>query len=435
MTTSDREKLASQKLTHLLLSHYNSHPSLSPTFLLSGPLLSTSRLSHTQLPPPPSQTTATQSLAHLAGKGGLRIVDMDEMSDGERNSEDGDAEDDGIIGNDNGLEGFVEDVRVHVEGDDDVDEVLKSEEVAKWGVVLVGLEKLEEKKRLFEKETLNVHIYSLSPAVIQDPAMYLVPAITLRSHQAYFDQKTYGTITGDAFAPPKMKDGGMGWGKKQDIVVKEKEPAKKDNIVGTKKEPESEEMVLKSKKPSPPPPKASSSKPPTKTRKNVIHSSDEDEPDSLAKPALEPTSSMVREEDKAAMEAIMGMDIEMDDMEEKVRVKKEPGAKRKRRQVKTRVMTTDAKGYTVTKDEWREESYSGESEDESQKTATSDKTNKPIKGRPSLGGTSRLSTASIDSTTDEKKKPAGKPLPKPAPQAKKTVAGGQSTLKGFFKKA
>lgn len=109
----------------------------------------------------------------------------------------------------------------------------------------------------------------------------------------------------------------------------------------------------------------------TKSRRRVIESDDEDdEPPSKptskpaskptsksssssgkgsSKNALEPTSSMVRAEDQAAMEAMMAMDVddfEDDDLEDtKPKPKPSGTRKRKRRQVKKSKQELDSKGY------------------------------------------------------------------------------------------
>jgi hypothetical protein len=76
----------------------------------------------------------------------IKIVDMDEVSEGERNSEDGmddEEEADGVgndIGDINGLGGGVELV-VEVGGKEG--EVVKPEQVGRWGVVLVEQERLD----------------------------------------------------------------------------------------------------------------------------------------------------------------------------------------------------------------------------------------------------------------------------------------------------
>ena len=77
------------------------NPSLEITYLLSGPLLSTSSLAYTQLPSEGIQLDA-KALAQLEASQRIKIVDMDEVSDGERNSEDGTEGDDELVGNDKG---------------------------------------------------------------------------------------------------------------------------------------------------------------------------------------------------------------------------------------------------------------------------------------------------------------------------------------------
>lgn len=127
----------------LLLSYYATHTATA-TYLLTGPLLRNSTLAYTQLPPtaPASPTTATQSLAHLGGQ--VKIVDMDQMSDDERNSEVDDAEDDVRMTNDDGAldQGAL---GIEREGDGD----LQSEEVPRWGVVMVSEEGLEGEPKQF----------------------------------------------------------------------------------------------------------------------------------------------------------------------------------------------------------------------------------------------------------------------------------------------
>jgi DNA polymerase delta subunit 3 len=131
----------------ILLRYLNAHPTLAPTYILSGPLKSTSQLAQTQLEPVgPSSPGATQSLAHLATQG-VKIVDMDQMSDADRNSEPDEADemgmknDDGWPGNDEGAEdGLVGD---GVEGVEREDEEVVNEEVPRWGMVLVQGDALE----------------------------------------------------------------------------------------------------------------------------------------------------------------------------------------------------------------------------------------------------------------------------------------------------
>ena len=91
---------------------------------------------------------ATQSLAHLsATQGGVRIVDMDEMSDADRNSEVDEEDEMGMKneeiwpGNDHGEgDGMIGGSRVKVERED---VVVIPEETARWGVVLVQADALE----------------------------------------------------------------------------------------------------------------------------------------------------------------------------------------------------------------------------------------------------------------------------------------------------
>jgi len=143
------------EMASLLLDHLSTHPSLSPTYILTGPLLPSSSLSSTQLNDPYSTQVPGEgkgSLRGLAGaKGMVRIVDMDEMSDGERNSEDGvwegmEGEEEGL-GNDEGDPAGIGRGKggLGVGGVGREEEVLRSEQVARWGVVLVqgaGLEGL-----------------------------------------------------------------------------------------------------------------------------------------------------------------------------------------------------------------------------------------------------------------------------------------------------
>jgi DNA polymerase delta subunit 3 len=73
----------------------------------------------------------------------VRIVDMDEVSEGERNSEDGVEEDEGMIGGWNGNdEGAGADGLGAVNGGEGGEEI-RSEEVKRWGVVLVQKDGLE----------------------------------------------------------------------------------------------------------------------------------------------------------------------------------------------------------------------------------------------------------------------------------------------------
>lgn len=128
-------------LTISILASYQSTHNVTATYLLTGPLLRHSTLAYTQFPAtaPPSPTTATQSLAHLGGQ--VKIVDMDQMSDDERNSEHSDDDDEVRMNNDDGAmdEGAMGIKRD--EGEEDGE--LESEEVDRWGVVMVSEEGLE----------------------------------------------------------------------------------------------------------------------------------------------------------------------------------------------------------------------------------------------------------------------------------------------------
>lgn len=168
---------------------------------MTGPLRTSVKLAMTQIP------SAEPKFAP-EGTQRIRIVDMDEMSDDERNSEDGagdpeavagglwtadDGEgngasgEDAVVGNDEGdaIGGIsgkgVEAVKLE-KGDG---EVVRPEEVERWGVVLVQQDALEgegygaekgvsrcadtaaEKKALFANGKVNVHVYSLSPGPVK----------------------------------------------------------------------------------------------------------------------------------------------------------------------------------------------------------------------------------------------------------------------------
>ncbi|RSH90410.1 hypothetical protein EHS25_001015 [Saitozyma podzolica] len=461
------------------------------TYLLTGLLLSHSTLAQTQLPLERNGLDE-KSLAALSSTQMVRIVDMDQVSEDERNSEDGDM----------AMEGLGEEAPV-LEKEEEGLEGLDAEKVTRFGVVLVGEEGLEEKKGLFEQGQVSIHVYSLSPAPVKDPAQYLVPNVALRQLPSYHAPEKYGTITGDAFAPnvpvpatkPKeMKDGAMDFsgGKKAE---KEKKEEGKVKEVAVKKETKSVEQPKKAEVKKVEPPKKEPAKATSKAKKRVIHSDDEDEDDgegesqskagnlpaesSSSKKAAaikEPTSSMVREADRAAMEAMMGMDMDMDadldldmvdeaeesadksgsrgtkgsketkskDVEDKV--KKEPqegaGTSRKRRKVKKSKTEMDDKGYMITRDYYTDESYSGESESEADVSKT--KTAK----RPSVTKTaSRQSSVSNDEPAERRKSGSGTPFgggaagsgvgagkAKPAAKPNAPAARGQSTLAGFFKK-
>ncbi|WVQ85749.1 hypothetical protein IAT38_007916 [Cryptococcus sp. DSM 104549] len=497
MATPEQQKAATRKLTHwieneskivtyrtisrevgchvnvaknLLLAHFEAHTDLAPTYLLTGPLLRTSTLTHTELTVS-SPSKATQSLRDM-GKGMVRIVDMDERSEGERNSDDGiDDDEEGEEGNDKGAE--VGQGGIGGVAKDDGGNEWQGDEVERWGVVLTGQETLDEKKKLFEEATLSVHIYALAPAPVKDPAQYLVPNLELHSHANYFKPAVYGTITGEAFkpAPPEkkpMKTGALNWGTKVDAKdakkdVKEggkgKEAAKKADVKkeATKevKKESSKEVKKEALQVDKKPVATSSSKPRTSQSKKRTITSDteEDEPEERpaapkSKPAVasstskslksEPTSSMARREDLAALEAMAGMDVDMSDDEPeeipKPRAKvemtqatgKRSASGRKIRRVKKTKREMDSKGYYLSKDYWSEESYSGESEPESQpkaKPAAASSKSQPVKPQNS---TSSVGSGSGKAGTQGSGAGAKKTASKPA--------AGQSTLKSFFQK-
>ena len=81
----------------LLLSFSSSSPALHKTYLLTGPLLSSSTLARTQLTAERLKAQEDEkSLAKLSATQKIRVVELDEVSDGERNSEDGDMDDVGM---------------------------------------------------------------------------------------------------------------------------------------------------------------------------------------------------------------------------------------------------------------------------------------------------------------------------------------------------
>ncbi|OCF42861.1 hypothetical protein I317_03338 [Kwoniella heveanensis CBS 569] len=339
---------------------------------------------------------------------------MDEMSEGDRNSEDEREEDEQVgfeeVGNDNGDEdGLAGNLGIIGGKSGEEGEDLRREDVVRWGVVLVGQDELEEKKKLFESETLNVHIHSLAPAPFSDPAQYLIPNLTLREHPNYHNPSLYGTISGDAFKPnvpvaadgqdkKSMKDGGMDWsgvGAKKVVGGKKVEDKKADDKQAQGKENKNEpkksffeastttKAATPTAEPITEPSKATSSTTakPTKSstassgsisgkKKRVIHSdTEEDEPpapsaagaadapassaSSLSKKALkpEPTSSMVRADDQKAMEAMMSMDMDMDvDMLDEVELAQAAASSPKNAKKGPKKATTPAEEVVVKKE-------------------------------------------------------------------------------------
>lgn len=324
---------------------------------------------------------------------------------------------------------------------------------------------LEEKRALFDESGLNIHIYALSPAPVRDPAQFLIAGLELHDNANMYNSSIYGSITGHAFKPsakpnplapakPPVKGATapsiFARGPKEEMVTEEikKEVKKQGSTKHVKDEPvkplpstSATAATAKNK---------AQSLNKSSSKKRVINSdTEEDEPGPAkakaststskggsSKTALEPTSSMVAREDKAALEAMAGMDVDFSDDEEplaarsKVKEDARPLRKsatgRKVRRVKKTKREKDDKGYFVSKDYWTDESYSGESEPEqvepqpkAQPASKRGSSKPPIKARESA---SSVGSGSGVGAGGGVKKPAGK------------SAAGQSTLMGFFKK-
>lgn len=102
---------------------------MTPTYLVSGPLLADASLGHNTLSQQDEPTT-TQSLAHMSATQKVRIVNMDEMSDDGKS-------DDGAGDEIEQLEAGAEEIEEDAEKKE-----RPGREVARWGVVLVGGEDL-----------------------------------------------------------------------------------------------------------------------------------------------------------------------------------------------------------------------------------------------------------------------------------------------------
>ncbi|CAK9783519.1 hypothetical protein CC85DRAFT_195073 [Cutaneotrichosporon oleaginosum] len=395
-----------------LLSEYISSHDAVPTFLVTGLLLAHSTLGQTQTTLS-QEAPPTQSLAHLSATQKVRIVNMDEQSD-DGNSEAGADE----------IE-ELEEGAVAIEEDAESQQKRLGEGVARWGVVLVGQDQLDEKRQLFESAT--VHVYAVAPTPIKDPAVLLSSAFGLRERSDYL-QPSLGSIIGETLvhakaakssakqADPKLEPG---MGEKSE----RKEVAKPGQTTEVAKPTVKKEVTPPRQKPS-----GSRSK-----RRVIASDSEEEEPIEASEPRkapLQQTSSMVRADDQAAMEAMMAMDVDLDEESEVTqsapttvaepdKACRDESKKRKRRRVKKSRTTKDAKGYMVTTDYWTEESCSGTETD----TESSSKTAAPPKAAP------RKSTE--PSRTSSSTSAAGSGRPK-APSKK--VSMGQSTLAGFFKK-
>lgn len=140
--------ISSADSTSLLLEHLTAHPKLNATYLLTGHLLPTSSLASTQLPADTQDArNKSGSLRDMAGTQMVRIVDMDEMSDADRNSEDDmtgleDEEGDVGMGNDEGADDGIGGGST-VEGVKVEEKEVRAEQVTIWGVVLVQSEGLK----------------------------------------------------------------------------------------------------------------------------------------------------------------------------------------------------------------------------------------------------------------------------------------------------
>lgn len=140
----------------------HSSSGVAATYLLTGPLRTSVKLAMTQIP------SAEPKFAP-EGTQRIRIVDMDEMSDDERNSEDGAGDpeavagglwtaddeengpggEDAVVGNDEGdaIGGISGKGVEAVKLEKGSGEVVRPEEVQRWGVVLVQQDALEGEHR------------------------------------------------------------------------------------------------------------------------------------------------------------------------------------------------------------------------------------------------------------------------------------------------
>lgn len=81
--------------------------------------------------------------------------------------------------------------------------------------------------------------------------MYLVPSLNLRSHSAYHDPATYGTLTGSSFeasAPPAvtpMKDGNMDFASSAKATTSKAAPASRKSSTDTKPETSTKTAKIK----------------------------------------------------------------------------------------------------------------------------------------------------------------------------------------------
>ena len=258
-------------------------------------------------------------------------------------------------------------------------------------------------------------------------------------------------------------------------------PTKTQSTTGKAAKKEATPEARTAKAPTPTPAAGPSQRKASARSKRTIMSDDEDEGAEMVKtdtaepdetPQRAQTSSMVRADDQAAMEAMMGMDdFDMDAEDEaqgststaapsavKESKGRSSGGPRKKRKVQKKVQEQNAKGYMgkctliverelcscpVTKTIWVEESCSEGEEDEPAPKAGAKRGSKSAVAESAT--TSRASSV----TDTEDRKPSisakgssssvagsnkGKPLPKPAPKPAAGKPKGQSTLAGFFTK-
>lgn len=249
-----------------------------------------------------------------------------------------------------------------------------------------------------------MHFWLKLTKLYQDPAQFLIASLELHDNANMYNSETYGSITGDAFKPsakpnplapakPSVKESAapsiFARGSKDKTVKEETRKEVKKQVSTTNVEDEpvkvraqflyewQEYGVLIIEKP-----RSSTSATAAATainkaqplnksnsKKRIINSDTEEDEPSPAKPkastsmskggssktALEPTSSMVAREDKAALEAMADMDVDFSDDEKSVAAR--PKAKeetkplrksatgRKVRRVKKTKREKDDKGY------------------------------------------------------------------------------------------
>nr|ODO02695.1 hypothetical protein L204_01434 [Cryptococcus depauperatus CBS 7855] len=450
----------------LLLNHLESNSRLSATYILSGRLQPNSSIGKTQIPNvdtlfPLLSSPPQKSLRDL-GSGPVKIVDMDERSEAAFSDmeetqprQEGDfwSNDKGAKEGDGGIGGSIR------EGKWGNDESWRKE-VPRFGVVLARDYELEDKKTLFDDNGLSIHVYSLASAVIKDPAKFLIPSLELHESSNLYNPELYGTISGKAVEPvppidtkPKLtakisKDNLLGVENKPPI--KENRPATSEGKKGSGLKNEIKAKSGPSRSTSKTTLKASGS------RKRIVASDTEDDesestsnikrksngpPTGKISKSLEPTSSMVARNDRAALEAMASMEYdsskdEDDDVvkkknKEEVKPLRDSKTGRKVRRIKKTRREKDKKGYVVSKDYWTDESY-----DESETDPGAQiQSQTAVPNRPAIR--QHISTSSVGSTASNSGLgglgggPVGSGTRKAGGAGK---SGGQSTLMGFFKK-